>query len=80
MDDEARRRAVELVLKITNGAISEGERDEAMRELERLVPDPGVSDLILWPANHPLSAEVEDHNLTPELIVELASQYRPLEL
>ncbi|MCP4967109.1 MAG: hypothetical protein GY926_17980 [bacterium] len=24
--------------------------------------------------------EVEDHNLTPELIVELASQYRPFEL
>ncbi|MCP3973143.1 MAG: hypothetical protein GY720_01470 [bacterium] len=46
MDDEARRRAVELVQKITNGAISEGERDEAMRELECLVPDPGVGDLI----------------------------------
>lgn len=48
---------------------TENEEDDA---LERLVPDPNVSDLIFHPRHHQLLANLPDIELTPEKIVELA--------
>lgn len=80
MDESARRRALELVRKLMNGTLDDEEGDEAMRELMNVVPDPHVSDLIFWPDTHRLSKTYDTADLTPELIVDLACQYRPIQL
>jgi predicted nucleotidyltransferase component of viral defense system len=79
-DDVERRRAIALVrqLKTANG--SERQLDSAMAELKSLVPDPNVSDLIYWPSQHDLSKGLQELELTPEVIVELAYRYKPFEL
>lgn len=80
MNAKDRLRAIELVRKVTDPTLSEQDTDKAMDELGRLVPDPRLSDLIFWPTDHPLSAKLDEHELTPERIVDLASHYKPFQL
>jgi hypothetical protein len=71
-------RAVELVRHLlVNDFGSEEEADQALREVERMLPDPRVSDLIYCPGQHPLSAEAAEDDLTAERIVDLALRYEP---
>jgi hypothetical protein len=79
MDDKARQRAIELVERIAALATNENDADAALDELAKLVPDPNISDLIFWPSQHPLSAGLDKGDLTPELIVELAGRYKPIQ-
>ena len=76
-----RERATEIVRLILDGAgESEAEADRLVDEFESLVPDPNASDLIFWPERHPLVKHLTDQQLTPERIVDLAYQYKPLAL
>ena len=73
-----RERALEIVEQLVSADHQEeAEGDALLDELERLVPDPRVSDLIYWPDSHPLSRGLAPEELTPATIVELAYQYRP---
>ena len=62
------------------GSQSESQVTATMIELESIVPDPRVSNLIYWPSRHPLSQGLNDAELTPEKIVELAYRYKPFAL
>lgn len=73
--------AVEVVRRIMTGDYTTDEEAESLvNEFTSLVPDPRASDLIFWPNQHPLSRGLSEEELTPELIVELAREYRPFEL
>ncbi len=73
--------AIEVVRRILAGDYTTDEEAESLvNEFASLVPDPKASDLIFWPNQHPLSSGLSENELTPELIVELAHQYRPFEL
>jgi hypothetical protein len=78
--DDERRRAIALVRQLKTAGGSESQLDAAMAELKALVPDPNVSSLIFWPSQHDLSKGLQELELTPETIVELAYRYKPFEL
>lgn len=59
---------------------TEAEQDAWLRELKRLVPDPAVSNLIFWPNHHKLAKDLQESELMPEKIVELAFSYEPFAL
>lgn len=80
MTAEARQHAVELVRRIVAADGTDEEIHALLNELHHLVPDPRVADLIFWPQHHPLSADLSEQDLTPELIVDLAHRYSPLAL
>ena len=64
-----RQRAVSLVKKMMTGGGATEEEDRAiMAELERLLPHPGVSDLIFYPKRE----------MTAEEIVDEALAYKPI--
>ncbi len=78
-DDRAR--AVEVVQQIFDGGFADEARADALvAELERLVPDPQVSDLVFWPAQHALGGELIQAGVTAENIVELAFRYQSHQL
>ncbi len=81
MEESDRREAEELVRQIMAGEFpTEADQDRAMAQLGRLLPDPNFSELIFWPSHHKLSSGIDESELTPQKIVQLASQYRPFEL
>ncbi|MFN6119518.1 MAG: bacteriocin immunity protein [Actinomycetes bacterium] len=74
-------RVVALVRRIKSGDYATVEEaDSFLVEFTSLVPDPQASDLIFHPDVHPLGRGLSDDELTPERIVELARQYRPIAL
>ena len=65
-----REELINLVNKIIECEGTEEEIDEMIEVVERNVPHPEVSDLIYW----------NDEELTPEQIVDIALDYKPIQL
>ena len=81
VEEAQRARAVEVVRRLMeDDTLGEEEEDDLLDELEALVPDPRVSALVYWPQRHERAAGRAEAELTPEVIVELALQYRPFAL
>lgn len=75
-----REAALETLCAIFAGIDAGQEVEGLVDRFVRLTPDPQASNLIFWPQHHPLSAQLDPVELTPERIVELAFQYRAIAL
>lgn len=79
MPEQQRQRAVAIVRRLLAGQADDPEADRLLAELQKIVPDPRVSDLIWWPDQHPL-VDVGEVPLSAETVVEIAFRYEPFAL
>lgn len=70
MRQKSREELVEMVQKLIDGTLPEGEEDELVGELKESVPHPRVTDLIYY----------SEPSLTAEQVVDAALAYRAIEL